>query len=65
MWALRSKNRLSGTALEYLENVAPPPLFGALSVVLGLGGAAHSKRSEREIAEELLRIVEAGGEGPA
>jgi AAA family ATP:ADP antiporter len=65
LWALRSKNRLSGTALEYLENVAPPPLFRSLAVVLGLEAAPRPRRSEREIAEELLRAGKAADAGPA
>ncbi len=64
LWALRSKNRLSGTALEYLENVAPPPLFRSLAVVLGLEAAPQRRRSEREIAEELVRVGEAAGHRP-
>ncbi|HET7292870.1 MAG TPA: hypothetical protein VFM88_10630 [Vicinamibacteria bacterium] len=60
LWALRSRNRLSGTAREYLENVAPPALFRAMSSVLGLTDVGGSRRDAREVVAELVRAVEAG-----
>ena len=47
---------LRGTALEYLENVLPAPLRGALWPHLRAGQASvTSRRSQVEIRDELLR----------
>jgi hypothetical protein len=54
--ALRSGDGpLRGTALEYLDNVVPPAVRGALWPHLGAPVPASSGRSPDEVRDDLLR----------
>jgi hypothetical protein len=56
---LRSEDRgLRGTALEYLENLLPPPTWAVLRKALGPGpGGGHSGRSLQQMARDLLQAA--------
>ena len=56
---LRSEDRgLRGTALEYLENLLPPPTWAVLQQALGPGpGGGRSGRSLQQMARDLLKAA--------
>lgn len=56
--ALRSgDDKLSGTGLEYLENVLPEGVRAALLVVLAAKSSPTPRRGERELLDELKRTL--------
>ena len=53
--ALREGGVLRGTALEYLANVLPERVCGALLPLLGEAAPREARRPARELEEELRR----------
>ncbi len=49
--------RLSGTGLEYLENVLPEAVRTALLAALATESAAQPRRPARELLDELKRTL--------
>lgn len=64
-WALRSHDRLRGTALEYLVNVLPEAIRAALWPVLGAASvAAPGARRREDLARELVQGLRGRRTGP-
>lgn len=49
--------KLRGTALEYLDNVLPSGIRGALFTLIAAEGGAKSSRQEHELLDELRRTL--------
>jgi hypothetical protein len=55
-WAVRSRDQLRGTALEYLDNVLPEDVRRSLWPLLGVRGRpGRGRRSRQEVQDELVR----------
>jgi hypothetical protein len=55
-WAVRSRDTLRGTALEYLDNVLPEDVRRALWPLLGVRGKpSRGRRTRQEVEDELVR----------